>query len=154
MQEILWVIALEDADGQVQLPAHVMVNLLHHQQRYVLVRYAPYQRVLQHMRERAVADVVHQNGGEHRLGLRVENELPFLLQRHDGLARQVERPQRVLKPCVPCPGIDHRGQPQLVDTVQPLHQRMLHDAVQQPPRNLDESEDRVIDYLVLYHLLS
>ena len=45
----------------------------------VLMRDAVYQRVLQHVREGPVSDVVHQDGGLYSLGLGIEDEDTFLL---------------------------------------------------------------------------
>ena len=85
MQEVLWVVAFEDADGQVKLLAHVVVYLFHHQQRQLFVRYAADERVLKYMRERSVPYVVHQYGRLNGLGLGVEDEVPLLSQRGYGL---------------------------------------------------------------------
>ena len=67
-----------------------------------------------------MSDVVHEDGGLDGLFLRVEDEDALLLERHDGLAHQVEGAEGMLEPCVTGTGIDHRGQSQLVDAVQAL----------------------------------
>ena len=48
------------------------------------------ERVLQHMRERSMPDVVHQDGGLYGLRLRLKDEDALLLERYDSLAHQVE----------------------------------------------------------------
>ena len=48
-------------------------------------------------------------------------------------------------------GINHRCEAQLVNPVQTLEQRMLHDAVEQSARYLDKPENGVVDDLGFFH---
>ena len=41
---------------------------------------AMYQCVLKDMRERAVSDIMHQNGGFYRFSFRIENKVTLLLK--------------------------------------------------------------------------
>ena len=116
------------------------------------MRDASDERVLQHMREGTVTDVVHQDGSLHSLCLAIKNEEALLLEREDGLTHQVEGPQRVLETGVTSSRIDHRSQSQLVDAVEPLHQRMLHDVVEQSAGYFDKPEHRVVDNLCIVHV--
>ena len=47
--------------------------------------------------------------------------------------------------------IDNRCQPQLVDAVQALYERMLYDVIKQSAWYLDEPEYRVVDNLRFVH---
>ena len=57
----------------------------------------------------------------------------------------------MLEPRVSGTGINHRCEAQLVNPVQTLEQRMLHDAVEQSARYLDEPENGVVDDLGFFH---
>ena len=151
MQEILRIVTLEDRDGKIQLSVAAAVDLLHHHHRDVLVRDAVYERIFQHMRERSVPDVVHQDSSLHSLSLRVEDEMSLLLQRQHCLSHQVEGPQRMLEPRMTGTWIDNRGQTQLVDSVKTLKQRMLYDIIEQSAWNLDKPEYRVVDDFGFFH---
>ena len=105
------------------------------------------------MRERSVTDVVHQDGSLHGFGFRVEYEMPFLLERKDGLAHQVEGSDGMLKTRVLSSRINHVGHTQLLDAGESLHQRMLNDIKQKTLRNLDESEHRVVNYFRVVHIV-
>ena len=59
----------------------------------------------------------------------------------------------MLKSCVTGTRIDHRGKPQLINTIQTLKQGMLHDAVEQSTWYFDKSEYRVVDNLCAVHRL-
>ena len=115
------------------------------------MRDTPDEGVFQYMRERTMSDVVHQDSRLYSLGFRVEDKLPFLLERLDGLAHQVESPQRVLKTRMTGTRIDHRCQPQLIDTVESLKQRMLHDVIKQSSWYFDKPEYRVVDDFCVVH---
>ena len=104
------------------------------------------------MGERAVTDVVHQNGCLYGFGFAVENKVSFGPQLLDGLAHQVECPERVLETGVLRPGIDHGGDSHLPDAVEPLEQGMADDVIQQSFRDGDESEYRIVDDLLFEHL--
>ena len=152
MEEVLGILILEDADGERELSAEVMVHLFHHHQRDVFVRDAADKRVFQYMRERPVSDVVHQDGSFNSLGFAVEYEQALVLQREDGLAHQMEGSERVLEARVAGSRVDHRRQSELVDAAQTLEKRVLHDVEQQSARYLDEPEHRVIDYFEVVHI--
>lgn len=94
-------------------------------------------------------DVVHEDGGQDGLCLRVEDVDTFLAERLHGFRHQVEGSQRVLEAGMAGTGVNYRSQSQLVDAVKSLKQRMLHDVVQQSAFNLDEPEDGVVNNLVL-----
>ena len=66
------------------------VDFLHHQQRDVFVGDAVDQCVLQDVGERAVSDVVHQDGSLYGFRLRVEDEMALLLEVEHGFRHQVE----------------------------------------------------------------
>ena len=93
MENLVGIFVFKDADGQIQLSLHVAVHLLHHHQRDVLVRDAADECVLQNMRERAMSDVVHQDGCLHGLSLRVEDVDSLLYERLHGLRHEVEGTQ-------------------------------------------------------------
>ena len=90
VEEALGVLVLEDGDGHAQLVVQVVVDLLHHHQRDVFMGDAMDEGVLQDVGERAVTNVVHQDGGLYGFCLAIEDELSLLLEREDGLAHQVE----------------------------------------------------------------
>ena len=73
MENLVRVFVLEDADGKVEPSAQVAVDLFHHHDGELLVRDAVDERVLQHVRERAVSDVVHEDGSLDGLFLGVED---------------------------------------------------------------------------------
>jgi hypothetical protein len=54
---------------------------------------------------------------------------------------------------MPGPRIHHRGQPQLIDAVQPLKKRVLYNPVEYAAWYLDKPENRVVDDFNLAHLL-
>jgi hypothetical protein len=103
------------------------------------------------VREWAVPDVVHQDGRLYCLGFRVKDKLPFLLERLDGFARQVESAQRVLKTRMAGTWIDHRCQTQLIDAIESLKQRVLHDVIKQAAWYFDKPEYRVVDDFCVVH---
>jgi hypothetical protein len=100
-----------------------------------------------------MSDVVHQDGSLHGFGFRVEYEMPFLLERENGLAHQVEGTDGMLKTRVLGSRINHVGHTQLLDAGESLHQRMLNDIKQKTLRNLDESEHRVVNYFRVVHMI-
>ena len=59
----------------------------------------------------------------------------------------------MLETCMTGSGINHRGQAQLIDTVQALKQRVLHDAVEQPARDFDKSENGIVNDLCVVQLI-
>ena len=109
--------------------------------------------ILEYMRERAVPDVVHQDGSLNGFRFGIKDEVSLLLKRSDSLRHQVKSTDGMLKSCMTGTGIDHRCQTQLIDSVETLEQGMLHDAVEQSAGYLDESEYRVVDDLCAVHLL-
>ena len=88
------------------------------------------QSVLEHMREWAVPDVVHQDGSLDGFCFGIKDKVSLLLERPYSLRHQVKSTDGMLKSCVTGTRIDHRCQPQLVDTVETLKQGVLHDAVE------------------------
>ena len=70
-----------------QLGLTNVVYLVHHHERDIFVRYAVDEGVLQHMRERPVPNVVHEDGRLYCLGLALKDEDALERQRQDSLAR-------------------------------------------------------------------
>ena len=99
-----------------------------------------------------MTDVMHQDGCLDGLCLAVEDEDAFLCECHHSLAHQVISTQRVLETGMLRSGIDHRGQTHLLDVAQTLHQRVVDNVHQDSSRNLDETEDGVVDDLSFAHL--
>ena len=102
MEEMLRVLVLEDSDSGVERPVEIFIDSLHHEQRYILVRHAFDERVLQHMGERAVADVMQQNSDHCRRLFLLGNGHILEPQRPNGLLHQVHCAERMPEAAVHC----------------------------------------------------
>ena len=145
VEEAFRVFVLEDADGEGGLSVRLLVDAFHQHQGDVFVRHAAHDGVFEHVREGAVADVVHEDGGFDGFGFAVEDEVALGGEVLDGFARQVEGAQGVLEAGVLRAGVDHGREAQLLDAVQPLQEGMPQDVVQQALGDIDEPEDGVVD---------
>ena len=152
MKEALGIVVLEDLDGEGELSAEFLVHLLHDHEGDVFMADAAHEGVLEHVAEGSVSDVVQQDGCLHCLGLAVEDEVPLLLERQDGLAHEVEGTEGVLEAGVLCPGIDDVGSAQLLDAAEAIEGWMAHDVEEDASWHADEAEDGVVDDLGALHL--
>ena len=69
MKEVLRVLVLEDRYSRIQCAVHLAVDLLHHDQRHILMGDTLDQGVLHHMGERCMAEVVQQDSYPCAVGL-------------------------------------------------------------------------------------
>ena len=125
----------------------IQIDSLHHQQRYILVRHAVHQRVLQYMRKGAVTDVVQQNGYHGCRGFIVRYLHTLQPERTDCFAHQMHRSYRMAETAVLRTGINQVGQAQLANTVQALHIGMLQHIIDEFVRNREKSKYRIVDNL-------
>ena len=151
MQEALLILILVYAYGKIETSTQLMIHPLHQHQRNLFVMYARSDGILKHMREGSVPHIVQQDSNLHRLGLVIGNLHSFTTQRVYGFSHQEEGAQRMLKSRVLRTGIHHAREPQLLDTMQALHHGVCHHLHDQPLRNIDEPEHRVIDNLARLH---
>ena len=117
------------------------------------MRYSAHEGVFQDVRERSVADVVHQYGCLHGLGFGVEDEDAFLLERLYGFAHQMERSQGMLETCVLSTRIDHIRQTELLDAAKAVEGGMIDDIKQQSAWYADEAKYGIIDDFQGYTVL-
>ena len=100
MQEMLRVLVLENSDRCIQrslctlyfVPLYlreVFIDPLHHQQRYILVRHAIHDGMLQHVRERPVTNVMQQNSDHGACLLRLRDLHSFQAQGANRLVHEV-----------------------------------------------------------------
>ena len=154
MQKAFRVVVAKDANSQFKPPVHIVIHPLHKHQRDVLVRHMVYERFFQHMRKRAVPNIVQQDGRQHAIGFGLCDVAPLLAQLFERLVGQVHGSQRMLQACMLCSGIHKSRQSQLFDTLQALKIWMLYDIEQQIVRDIDEPEHWVIDYFSFIHCWS
>ena len=79
VEEAFVVFVLENQDGQCKPAVHVLIDAVHHHERNLFMGDVVDECVLQHMRERSVTNVVHQDGSLYGFGLGIENEDSLLL---------------------------------------------------------------------------
>ena len=109
--------------------------------------------VFQHMTERAMSDVVQQDGGLNSLCLAVEDEMSFQLQGLDSLAHQIEGTKGVLEACVLCPRIDDVCPSQLLDAAETVEGWVTNDVEHETSWHTDEAKHRVVDDLGGLHII-
>ena len=138
------IFVLEDRDRRIQLTVQIEVDPLHHEKGDVFVRYAIHDRMLEHMRERSMTDIVQQDG-DHSARLFLLGDLHTLEpQRGNGLVHQVHRTERVTETAVHRTGVNEVRQPQLTDAVQTLHVGVLQHVKYQVIRDRKEPKDGVV----------
>ena len=103
------------------------------------------QRVLQRMRERAVADVVEQNCKLGALIFIVGDVNSLEPQVIKNTAHQVKGSKGMLKPRVDCPRVDQIGQAQLFYVAQSLKVRMGNDVEYQFTFDVNKSIQRIVN---------
>ncbi len=119
MEEMLGIAVVEDADGSSQAAPELLVETLHVEARAYLVGHVG-QRMLGGMGERAVADVVHEDGQLGPQHLVVGELHPFYLQHLEGTSHEVEGTQHVAEACMHGAWVDQIGEAQLLDAPLPL----------------------------------
>jgi len=143
--------ALKHVDGQIQPAAELRVQALHDEQRELLVRHVLKNSRFQGVRERAVAHVVEQNGGQRRFALGRRNFHAFVLERAQGQRHEVHGAQRVVEARMQRPRVHEAGEPELLNAPQPLKVPVLNEVEEKLRRDSDEAVDRVVENFLFVH---
>ncbi len=93
-------------------------------------------------------DVVEQDGRHGARSLAVADGHALAAQGRDALAHEVHGTNRVQKTAVHGARINEIGKTQLSNTTEPLHIRVLQYLVEQVGGDTQETEYRVVDYLM------
>lgn len=155
--EVVHAVHIELAGNElVQEPPRILIfedpyrkvrsrDSLHHQQGYLFVGYTLNEGMLEYMGERSVSEIMEQDGNHSSLSLLVGDSYSFLPQGAESFLHKMHGSKGVKEAAMHSPGIDEIRQTELADTIESLHVRVLQDIVEQVGRDIQKSEDGIVN---------